>query len=135
MNEVRLIDANALNKEFQRLYNKCKAVHDSRGADAMIVAKATVHLQPTIEAKPAEITLAEYEALKSENEELRQLLQSAYDGYMSIVSCKYAPCKECIHDSEPRCAEDWIWKWKHAEEVLKLFESIEGDPSSPDSES
>lgn len=33
----------------------------------------------------------------------------------------YAPCVECIHGSEPRCAEDWTWKWKHAEEVLKLL--------------
>lgn len=66
---------------------------------------------------------AEYNALKSKNAELRRLLQSAYDGYTSIVSCKYAPCKECIHDSEPRCNEDWTWKWKHADEVLKLLES------------
>lgn len=87
----------------------------------MITYLRTVPSPPSANIPTAEITLAEYNALKSENAELRRLPQSAYDGYMSIVSCKYAPCAECIHDSEPRCAEGQTWKWKHADEVLKLL--------------
>lgn len=163
MNEVRLVDANALLKNTAQnsecpdcLCNKVQ----------MAVLGCILDEAPTVEAKPIKHgywipeengimscsncketyednaffyycpncgcqmgvahktdVSSEYKALKSENAELRRFLRSAYDGYMSIVSCKYAPCRECIHGSEPRCDEDWTWKWKHADEVLKLLES------------
>lgn len=61
----------------------------------------------------------------AENAELKKMLKLAAEAFehMSSISCKYAPCQECIHYPDPNsfCDDDDCFKWRYADEAMKLI--------------
>lgn len=55
----------------------------------------------------------------------KEILRTTLDFFNAIQSCKYARCEQCKYlegdISDPTCPEKAVFKWKYADEVMKLL--------------
>lgn len=64
-------------------------------------------------------------AQEMELNQCKEILRTTLDFFNSIKSCKYARCEQCKYFesiiSNPVCPETTVFKWKYADEVMKLL--------------